>query len=38
MERTLENVYDYYGGPKIKIPDYPGVNSPLYYVAPLTPA
>jgi hypothetical protein len=34
MDRALEDVRDYYGGPEIKQPDYPGVNSPPFYYVP----
>jgi hypothetical protein len=35
MDHTLEYVPDYYGGPVIRLPGYPGVNSlPFYSVPP----
>jgi hypothetical protein len=35
MDRALEDVRDYYGGPVIRLPGYPGVNSlPFYSVPP----
>jgi hypothetical protein len=35
MDRALQDVRDYYGGPVIRLPGYPGVNSlPFYSVPP----
>jgi hypothetical protein len=34
MGCALEDVRDYYGGPVIRLPSYPGVNSPLFYYVP----
>jgi hypothetical protein len=35
MDRTLEDVRDYYGGPGIRLSGYPGVNlSSFYSVSP----
>jgi hypothetical protein len=34
MDRALQDVRDYYGGPVIRLPGYLGVNSPLFYSVP----
>jgi hypothetical protein len=34
MDRALEDVRDYYGGPVIRLPGYLGVNSPPFYSVP----
>jgi hypothetical protein len=34
MDRALEDVRDYYGGPVIRLPGYPGVNSLSFYSVP----
>jgi hypothetical protein len=34
MDHALEYIRDYYTGPEIKIPNYPGVNSPPFYAVP----
>jgi hypothetical protein len=34
MDHALEDVRDYYGGPVIRLPGYPGVNSPPFYSVP----
>jgi hypothetical protein len=34
MDSALEDVRDYYGGPVIRLPGYPGVNSPPFYSVP----
>jgi hypothetical protein len=34
MDCALEDVRDYYGGPVIKLPGYPGVNFLLFYSVP----
>jgi hypothetical protein len=38
MDCALQDVRDYYGGPVIRLPGYPGVNSPPFYLVPQTPA
>jgi hypothetical protein len=35
MDRTLQDVRDYYGGLVIRLPGYPGVNLPPFYSVPL---
>jgi hypothetical protein len=34
MDRALEDTRDYYGGPTIRMPGYPGVHSPPFYSVP----
>jgi hypothetical protein len=34
MDRALEDIRDYYGGPVIRLSRYPGVNSPPFYSVP----
>jgi hypothetical protein len=34
MDRALQDIRDYYGGPMIRLPGYPGVNSPPFYFVP----
>jgi hypothetical protein len=34
MDRALQDVRDYYGGPVIKLSGYLGVNSPPFYSVP----
>jgi hypothetical protein len=34
MDRALQDVRDYYGGPVIRLQGYPGVNSPSFYSVP----
>jgi hypothetical protein len=34
MDCDLEDVRDYYGGPVIRLPSYPGVNSPAFHSIP----
>jgi hypothetical protein len=34
MDRALEDIRDYYGGPVIRLPGYLGVNSPSFYFVP----
>jgi hypothetical protein len=34
MDRALQDVRDYYGGPVIRLPGYLGVNSPPFYSVP----
>jgi hypothetical protein len=34
MDRTLQDTRDYYGGPAIRMPGYPGVHSPSFYSVP----
>jgi hypothetical protein len=34
MDRALQDVQDYYGGPVIRLLGYPGVNSPPFYSVP----
>jgi hypothetical protein len=31
MDRALQDTRDYYGGPAIRMPGYPGVHSPPFY-------
>jgi hypothetical protein len=35
MDRALEDIRDYYGGPVIRLSGYPGVNSQSFYSVPL---
>jgi hypothetical protein len=34
MDRALQDTCDYYGGPAIRVPGYPGVHSPPFYSVP----
>jgi hypothetical protein len=34
MDRALQDTRDYYGGPAIRMPGYPGVHSPPFYSVP----
>jgi hypothetical protein len=34
MDHTLQDTRDYYGGPAIRMPGYPGVHSPPFYSVP----
>jgi hypothetical protein len=34
MDRALQDTRDYYGGPVIRLPGYPGVRSPPFYSVP----
>jgi hypothetical protein len=34
MDRALQDTRDYYGGPTIRMPGYPGAYSPPFYSAP----
>jgi hypothetical protein len=35
MDRALQDTRDYYGGPAIRMPGYPGAYSPPFYSVPL---
>jgi hypothetical protein len=34
MDRALQDTRDYYGGPAIRVPGYPGTHSPPFYSVP----